>query len=122
MNRTKLRALSDREFQRQAGEPAAPPTKKRFRAMSLSLARYDAGWDRKRGSAARMMAVVLRESDLELTERVCASPQSATTYRGAAEWLAGEAQHLRKHVRHLDSAAGRLSVVLERCGQAAGPG
>lgn len=122
MNRTKLRALSDREFQRQAGEPVILPTTKRFKAMSLSLARYDSGWDRKRGSAARMMAVILRESDQQLTERVCANPQSATTYRGAAEWLAGEAQHLRKHVRHLDSAAGRLSVVLERCGQVAGLG
>lgn len=64
-----------------------------------------------------MMAVVLRESDQELTQRVCASTQSATTYRGAADWLAGEAQALRKHVRHLESAAGRLAVVLQRCGQ-----
>lgn len=123
VNRTRLIALSNREFHREAGSPGpVTATKRRFRGIGLSLAKYDGGWDKKRGAAARMMAVILRESDEQLTERVCASPQSATTYRGAAEWLAGEAQHLRKHVRHLDSAASRLSVVLERCGQAAGPG
>lgn len=121
MNKTKLHAFSEREFQRQTGEPVSLPPTKRFRAMTLNLARYDASWDRKRGAAARLMAVVLRESDEQLTQRVCASPQSATTYRGATEWLAGEAQVLRKHVRHLESAAGRLAVVLQRCEKSAQP-
>jgi hypothetical protein len=121
VNRTRLIALSHREFNREAQAPALAPTgPSKFRGVRLSLNRYDVTWDKKRGAAARLMAVVLRESDQELTQRVCASAQSASTYRGAAEWLASEAQHLRKHVRHLDSAAGRLAVVLERCGQSTG--
>lgn len=115
VNRARLLALSSREFSKESVAPAPAPANRKFRPVPLKLARYDASWDKKRGAAARMMAVILRESDQQLTERVCASPQSATTYRGAAEWLTGEAQHLRKHIRHLDSAASRLEVALLRC-------
>jgi hypothetical protein len=118
VNRMRLVALSEREFSRESQAPAPIQPDRKFKPVKLSLARYDSTWDRRRGSAARMMAVLLRESDGELTERVCASSDSATTYRGAAEWLAGEARLLRKHVAHLESAAGRLSVVLHRCGRA----
>jgi hypothetical protein len=110
----RLLALSDREFKREA-DPEPVPASKRLRPIRLSLARYDAGWVRKRGAAARMMAVVLRESDEALTARVCQSDQSAGTYGGAAEWMAGEAKLLRKHVRHLEAAAGRLAVAIKRC-------
>lgn len=116
VNRARLLALSSREFSKESAVPVPVPANRKFRPVPLKLARYDASWDRKRGAAARMMAVVLRESDEQLTARVCASPQSSTTYRGAKEWLASEAQALRKHVRHLESATSRLMVVLQRCG------
>lgn len=115
INRARLLALSTREFSKESAAPAPVPANRKFRPIPLKLARYDASWDRKRGAAARMMAVVLRENADQLTERVCASPQSATTYRGASDWLLGEAQVLRKHARHLESASARLAAVLQRC-------
>jgi hypothetical protein len=116
----RLLTLSDREYQRENNTAPAPqPATKKFKAVRLNLARYDGSWDRKRGSAARLMAVLLRESDDQLTERVCQDAQACRTYRGAADWLAGEAQYLRKLAAMMETASSRLTVVLQRCGHSA---
>lgn len=121
VNRMRLHALADREFKRESKSPTRSPAPARFRGIKVSLAKYDTAWDRKRGTAARLMAVLVRESDDELTERVCEDAQSARTYRGASDWLTGEARYLRKLATMMDTAAGRLSVVLQRCGHPAPP-
>ncbi|MGC4028921.1 MAG: hypothetical protein QM696_08620 [Steroidobacteraceae bacterium] len=113
----RLVALSDREFKRETNAPAdQPPPDRKFRPFRLSLARYDRDWDRKRGAAARLMAVLLRENDEQLTERVCESALSSQTYAGAASWLGQEALYLRKLASRMETASGRLNVVLARCG------
>lgn len=116
VNRMRLVALSEKEFRREAAAPTPLPIRSTFRAMRLNLGKFDSAWDKKRGSAARLMAILLRESDSQLTERVCASAESARTYGGAADWLASEARYLRKVAGQMESAAGRLGVVLQRCG------
>jgi hypothetical protein len=118
VNRLRLVNLSEKEFRREAAAPAPLPVRSTFRAIRLNLGKYDSTWDKKRGSAARLMAVLLRESDAELTDRVCASAESCRTYGGAQDWLATEARYLRKVAQMMDSAAGRLGVVLQRCGAA----
>lgn len=120
-NPTRLLKLADREF-RQITEvrPATPPTPRRFRPVRLNAARFDQSWDRKRGSAARLMAVLLREDDSALHQRVCESERTARTYSDAAAWLQRESVYLRKVSRLLDTAAGRISIVLERCNESAG--
>jgi hypothetical protein len=122
MNKTKLLALSEREFQRQTGEPVALPVDKRFRAMSLKLSRFDGSWDKKRGSAIRLTGVLLTESDEAMQRRVCASEATAKTYGTAVSWLSKESEHLRKAAKMHDLAVARLSAVLARCnGEAAHP-
>jgi hypothetical protein len=61
------------------------------------------------------MAVLLREDDTTLQRRVCENDRSAKTYADAVSWLQRESIYLRKVSRLLDTAAGRISVVLERC-------
>ena len=115
-NPARLLKLADREF-RQLTEDraAAPPTPRKFKAVRLNTARFDQSWDRKRGSAARLMAVLLREDDSALHQRVCESERAAKTYADAAGWLQRESVYLRKVSRLLDTAAGRVEAVLERC-------
>lgn len=117
VNRARLLALADKEFRRESDAPAPRPVAAKFRALKVSLGKYDNTWDRKRGSAARLMAVLLRESDSELTQRVCESEGASRTYGGAADWLTGEARYLRKVAALMDNAAGRLGVVLQRCAE-----
>ena len=115
-NPTRLLTLADREF-RQLTEDrsAAPPAPRRFKPVRLNVTRFDQSWDRKRGSAARLMAVLLREDDSALHQRVCESERAAKTYADAADWLQRESVYLRKVSRLLDTAAGRVEAVLERC-------
>ena len=115
-NPTRLLTLADREF-RQLTEDrsAAPPAPRRFKSMRLNVTKFDQSWDRKRGSAARLMAVLLREDDSALHQRVCESDRAAKTYADAADWLQRESVYLRKVSRLLDTAAGRVESVLERC-------
>jgi len=49
---------------------ASPCRPRRFKSMRLNAARFDQSWDRKRGSAARLMAVLLREDNATLQQRV----------------------------------------------------
>lgn len=122
MNKTKLLALSDREFQRQTREPVALPVDRRFRAMSLNLSRFDSTWDRKRGSAIRLTGVLLTESDEAMQRRVCESRATANTYGAAISWLSRESEQLRKAAKMHDLAVARLTAVLARCnGEAAQP-
>jgi hypothetical protein len=115
-NPARLLKLADREFQQLTEERVAtPPVSRRFKPVRLNAARFDQSWDRKRGSAARLMAVLLREDDSALHQRVCESERAAKTYADAADWLQRESVYRRKVSRLLDTAAGRVEAVLERC-------
>ncbi len=114
-NPTHLLKLADREFKALTDE--RPPTQpsRRFKPMKLNVARFDQSWDRKRGAAARLTAVLLREDDATLTRRVCETERSFKTYTSAADWLRRESAYLRKMARLLDAANARLADVLGRC-------
>jgi hypothetical protein len=122
-NPARLFKLADREFrQLTEGKPPTPVSRK-FKPIKLNAARFDTGWDRKRGAAVRLTSVLLREDDSALERRVCESERSAKTYADAADWLQRESAYLRKIARLLDTAGGRLTTVLSRCqtGQGAAP-
>jgi hypothetical protein len=112
---SRLMSLVDREFRQlvETPEPIAPARK--FKPMKLKAARFDRSSDRKRGSAARLMAVVLREDDASLERRVCENAQAAKMYQGAATLLQRESAYLRKMAKLLDTAGGRVAAVLTRC-------
>jgi hypothetical protein len=118
-NPARLLRLVDREFREVTGEPDNTPPPPRFKALKINPARFDSIWDRKRGSAVRLMAVVLREDHEALKRRVCETEETAKTYAGAAEWLQRESAHLRKIARLLETAGGRLAAVVSRCGESA---
>lgn len=96
-------------------KPTLPATRT-FRGKALDLARFDHSWDRKRGSAMRMTAVLLRDDDQTLERRICADERSRRDFGEAASWLTREAEQLRKVARMHETAAERLSVVIQRCG------
>jgi hypothetical protein len=114
-NPTHLLKLADREFKALSEERPTPQPTRKFKPMKLNVARFDQSWDRKRGAAARLTAVVLREDDATLQRRVCENDKTVRTYTSAADWLARESAYLRKMARLLDTAGGRLSAVLGRC-------
>ena len=116
-NPARLLKLADREFRQLTEQPTIPSARK-FKPIRLNVARFDPSWDRKRGAAMRLTAVLLREDDGTLERRVCENEKSVKTYATAAEWLARESAYLRKVARLLDTAGGRLSAVLGRCGRA----
>ena len=90
-SRAYLLTLADREFRQLTEKPQAPvAAMRRFKPMRMNLSKFDAAWDRKRGSAVRLMGVLLREDDAELERRVCESEKSAKTYAQAAEWMQRE--------------------------------
>lgn len=108
----KLFALAEREFKRNTSKT---PAREKFRGLKLNISKYDETWDRRRGAAARMMGVILREGDEALLKRVGADASELKAYSDAPTWLQREAEHLRRHVAMLELAAGRLTTVLERC-------
>lgn len=114
-NRGRLLALADKEFRKEVEAPAPKPARRSFKGLSLSLAKFSTAWDRKRGSAARMTGIVLREDAEALHARVCADEKSFKTYDGAPEWLQAEARYLRKMAGLQETAASRLQAVLDRC-------
>jgi division protein CdvB (Snf7/Vps24/ESCRT-III family) len=123
-NPAHLLKLADREFRQLSEErPAASPPSRKFRPMKLNVNKLDGSWDRKRGAAVRLTAVLLREDDAALQRRVRENDKTVKTYTTAADWLARESAYLRKVARLLDTAGGRLSTVLGRCqsGQSIAP-
>ena len=121
-NSVRLLKLADREFHQLTGKPATPVPRRKFKPVKLNAARFDSAWDRKRGAAVRLTAVLLGEDDAALEHRVCGDERARKTYSAAADWLQRESAYLRKVARLLDTAGGRLSSVLGRCqGPAAAP-
>jgi hypothetical protein len=118
-NPARLLKLADREFRQLTEDPAPQPSTRKFKPIKLNAARFDTSWDRKRGAAVRLTAVLLREDDVTLQQRVCENERTTKTYSEAVDWLQRESAYLRKIARLLDKAGGRLSIVLGRC---PGPG
>jgi hypothetical protein len=114
-NPTRLLTLADREYRQLTDARTALPTTHKFKPIKLSAARFDQGWDRKRGAAMRFTSVLLREDDIALEKRVCADARSVKTYSSAADWLQRESAYLRRVARLLETAGGRLTAVLGRC-------
>jgi hypothetical protein len=114
-NPTRLLTLADREFRQLTGKPVAPVPSRKFKPMRLNAARFDSGWDRKRGAAVRLTAVLLGEDDAALERRVCENERSTKVYTDAADWLQRESVYLRKVARLLDTAGARVAAVLGRC-------
>lgn len=114
-NPARLLKLADREFTQLTGKPATPVPSRKFKPMRLNAARFDSAWDRKRGAAVRLTAVLLGEDDSALERRACENERSAKVYADAAAWLARESVYLRKIARLLDIAGSRLTGVLGRC-------
>lgn len=121
-NPARLLKLADRQFQHLTGKPPAAPPNRKFKAIRLNPGKFDASWDRKRGAAVRLTAVLLGEDDTALERRICESERSVRTYTDAADWLQRESAYLRKVARLLDTAGTRVVTVLGRCkGNAAPP-
>ena len=114
-NPTHLLKLADREFKALTDERLPPQPSRKFKPMKLNVARFNQSWDRKRGAAARLTAVLLREDDAALERRGCESQRSFKTYSSASDWLQRESAYLRKVARFLDAANERLATVLARC-------
>ncbi len=114
-NPSRLLALADREFRQLTNKPLTIEPTRKFRPVNLNVARFDNSWERKRGAAVRLTAVLLREDDTTLERRVCENEVSAKTYADAVAWLRRESIHLRKVAKLLDTAGGRLTAVLTRC-------
>jgi hypothetical protein len=115
-NRMRLMNLADHEFKRESSEPSAPVASGRsFRGWRLNIAKFDQSWDRKRGSAMRMTGVLLNEDSAALQARVCADERATDTYASAADWLAKEAQALRKTAKMHETVSSRLRAVIDRC-------
>jgi len=114
-NRVQLLALADREFRQPSSAKPAPVPTRKFKPIKLNPSRFDSSWDRKRGAAVRLTSVLLQHNDVELQGRVCDSEKTAATYADAAAWPQRESVYLRKVARLLETASGRLSVVLTRC-------
>ena len=118
-NPARLLKLADREYVQLTGKPVAPVPRRKFKPVKLNPARFDAAWDRKRGAAVRLTAVLLREDDSALEQRVCGDERTVKVYADAAAWLQRESAYLRRIAKLLDTAGGRLTSVLGRCGSSA---
>ena len=89
---TRLLTLVDREFRQLVEKPAPIVPIRKFKPVKINAARFDRSWDRKRGAAARLMAVVLREDDAALLQ----APRVQPRYARATAWLQRESAYLRK--------------------------
>src|SRR5262245_57240199 len=63
--------LADREFRQLSETRPAKPARRTFKPIRLNAARFDQSWDRKRGAAIRLTAVLLQEDNGALQRRVC---------------------------------------------------
>lgn len=113
-NRMRLMALSEREFQREYRAPTQVQPQRKFKSIQVNLSKLDGSWDRKRGAAARFMAIILRNDDEALRHRITESETTIDTYSEGAKWLRREATYLEKTARMMNTAAGRISTVLAR--------
>src|SRR5580658_7076577 len=111
-NPMRLLQLADRESRELTGKPKTLEPTRKFKPVKLNASRFDSSWDRKRGAAVRLTAVLLREDDAALERRVCESEKTQKTYANAAEWLRRESAHLRRVAGLLDTAGSRLGAVL----------
>jgi len=102
-NPVRLLQLADRVYRQLTGRPTAIESTRKFTPIKLNAGRFDSGWDRKRGAAVRLTAVLLRDDEQALERRVCESDRSAKTYAEAVTWLQRESAHLRKVARLLDA-------------------
>lgn len=110
-----LLKLADREFRQLAELRPLPSRPRKLKPLRLNATRFDQSWDRKRGAATRLTAVLMREHDAALERHVCESERSMRTCSHAADWLQRESTYLRKMARLLDQAGESLSIVLTRC-------
>lgn len=118
--RSRLLSLANQEFRRTAEAGRAVPVPRNFKGLRINISKFDEGWDRKRGAAVRLTGVLLQEDAGTLRDRVCSDPQTAKTYTGAVGWLQHEARYLRRMASMLDTAVGRLNVVLATCQDGSG--
>jgi hypothetical protein len=72
------------------------------------------------GNPARLFKLADREYRQLTEERKEPHPANRKFNTDAADWLQRESAYLRKIARLLDTAGGRLSVVLTRCNESAG--
>lgn len=107
----RLLAFSDAEF---GLNRTATPVRPRFKARKVNLTALDTDWDRRRGAAARMMAIVLRDDSESLLAKMEADPVKAESFSDAAAWLRKEATLLRKTAGRMDLAVARLTAVIAR--------
>jgi hypothetical protein len=78
-NRSRLLSLANQEFRRTAEGGHAVPVPRKFKGLQLNLTKYDDNWDRKRGAAVRLTAVLLRDDDSALERRACENERTAKT-------------------------------------------
>ena len=82
--------------------------------MKLDTSKFDSTWDRRRGRAARLMALLIRDDDEALYSRVSTDPATAKAYGEASTYFEREASLLRKTAKLFETAAARLTSVLTR--------
>lgn len=82
-----LLKLADREFRELTDRRPVPLPSRKFRPVKLNAAQFDQSWDRKRGAAARLTAVVLREDDAALERRVPLNRERSASFRARVEGL-----------------------------------
>lgn len=100
----RLLALSDSEYKRKRTEPV----RSTFKGRSIDVRKLGKDWERQRGGAARLAAMLLREDSEGLYAKVAADPQTAITFADAVGWLKKEAELLAKVVERHELAASRL--------------
>lgn len=107
---TRLLSLAEREF----NSNRAAPVLRKFKGMKIDTSKLDDSWDRRRGSAVRTMAVLLRDDHEALGDRVNVDGKTREAFKDAVSWFKKEAAYLRKIAARYDIVAGRLAAVLSR--------
>lgn len=106
----RLMSLSDAEYTRKR----TTPTRQRFKPVKVDLLKLNPEWDRERGAAARMTAVILGHDSDSLLQTVSADAETAATFADAVAWLEKEARTLRKIAGRHEVAVTRLTSALCR--------
>ncbi len=106
----RLMSLAEREF----NTNRAPPIRRKFKGMKLDLSKFEPSWDRRRGRAARLMAVLLRDDEQALYQRVSVDAATAGTFGEVVLTFKREATLLRRTAGLFETAAERIASVLLR--------